>query len=333
MTTGQATDVRRGASAREADATRAGASHQAVALERVDRQVDARHRQAERRGDRPDRRGAVTSAELPQHSPRAWRIEPANAGWRRPLRRPIRPLARNAHALASGQTSQRGSRAAHLAPEVHDRLVPVAGRLAPPATARQPRRHRHPATSSGSAANSSRAITLRTFVSIAATGEPYAIDVTAAAVYGPIPGRASNAEQVGWHGPAVIADDAASRLVQRCGAPRVPQSAPRAQDVSPRGFGERGHVGEPGHEDGERLDHARCLRLLQHHLGDEHRVRIPLALTPRVNGAVRSEPREQRALRRRAFVARPRRRASAEDTGTPRSRPSCPSGPSWPRSP
>ena len=109
--------------------------------------------------------------------------------------------------------------------------------------------------------------------------------------------------EVGRHGAVVIANDATSGLVQRRGAPRVPQSAPRTQDVSPRRLGERAHVGEPVHEHRERLDHARRLRLLEHHLGDEHRVRIPLALTPRIDGAVRPEPREQQTLRRRAFAA------------------------------
>ncbi len=48
-------------------------------------------------------------------------------------------------------------------------------------------------TSSGSRPNATLAITLRTFVSTAATGTPNAIDATADAVYGPMPGSASNA--------------------------------------------------------------------------------------------------------------------------------------------
>ena len=47
-------------------------------------------------------------------------------------------------------------------------------------------------TSSGSRPNANRATTLRTFVSTAGTGAAEAIEATAAAVYGPTPGKVTS---------------------------------------------------------------------------------------------------------------------------------------------
>ena len=141
---------------------------------------------------RADRRGAVTAPELPQHSPARLAHRAGERGLTTTAATPD-PSTGTERARAGQRTGVTAwRRATHLAAEVHDRLVPIAGRLAlEPSRCRvddvgfqdlvglggelEPRHHLGPS------------------VSIAATGERNAIDVTAAAVYGPIPGSASNA--------------------------------------------------------------------------------------------------------------------------------------------
>ena len=179
--------------------------------------------------------------------PRAWRIEPANAGWRRPLRRPTRPLARNAQPPASGHASHRGVGRHTSRPRF------MTAWFQSPGASRASQRDAASATSvsvtsSGSAANASRAITLRTFVSIAATGEPIRDRRHRGRRVRTDAGEGEQRGEVGRHDAVVIADDAASGLVQRGGAPRVPSPPHARSDVSSRRRRERAHVREPLHE-------------------------------------------------------------------------------------
>ena len=132
--------------------------------------------------------------------------------------------------------------------------------------------------------------TRRTLPSSAATGSPWPIDATAAAVYGPTPGSRVNASASRGTRPPVLSDDDACGLVQRDGAPVVasPAHALRtsAREAAPNGA----DVGEARDERVEdRLD-TRRLRLLEHHLGDQGPVGVPAPPPPRVRVTTRPVP-------------------------------------------
>ena len=82
------------------------------------------------------------------------------------------------------------------------------------------------------------------------------------------------------HPATVLVQDHTGSAVERHGAPRIPESPPRAEDV---GAGRRRQIGdrrEAQHERLERRHHACGLRLLQHHLAHQHGVRVGTGAAP-----------------------------------------------------
>lgn len=104
---------------------------------------------------------------------------------------------------------------------------------------------------------------------------------------------------IAWHHAVMLFDDLIGRAVQRHGAPRVAEPAPRPQHVGARRRCQSSNVGESSHERLEGRNDARRLRLLQHDLTDQHGIRIGTsgALAsggaPRVGPASRPVPGQQ----------------------------------------
>ena len=152
---------------------------------------------------------------------------------------------------------------------------------------------------------------------------------------------AAHARQLGEILRPAARRDAAGRAMEIERAPVVAESLPLRDDV---GRGRRGERldGRPALEPGEvARDHARDLRLLQHHLADEDRVRIPrvapgeiasVAVKPsqkqrlhdlHANRAHRPPPGRRPSVRTVAVVARrgrPRRHGSDRSTAPARVR-------------
>ena len=162
----------------------------------------------------------------PTTAPRTCRALPSNGDCRRPDGLPVRPAARNRQWDASGQSPQRGAGRQKTRPRSINAWFhsPGADRVEPRLRVAA---SRSGATSSGSAPWIARAVTLRTLVSIAATGSPWPIDATAAAVYGPTPGRPRRAIRVSRHPAVVVAND-------RCGPPRGGRRRAGCTQVPPR---------------------------------------------------------------------------------------------------
>ena len=142
-----------------------------------------------------------------------------------------------------------------------------------------------------------RSWTRRTFVSTGSTSRPNAKLPTAAAVYGPMPG--SSVRSSGQPRSAT----SARRAVQMTRAPVVAESLPRDDHVRGRSGGERLDGGPALEPATPARDHAVDLRLLQHHLRDEDRVRV--ALSSATADRARS-PRTKRTAGLSSATARPR---------------------------
>ena len=239
--------------------------------------------------------------------PRAWRIEPSNAGCDRPLRRPVRPLARNRHDPASGQRVASGRRAAHRSrPRFITAWFQSPGRsggshLAAAAATSSPRsrraRRRTPAERSpcGRSCRPRRRGPKR-------DGR----DRRGRVRTDPRKGRAARRAPTGTR-RRVAATIAAGRLVERYGASRVAEPAPRRgarRLATPtRACARRGTV--PGTRGTPRpretpASAAASSRRRGRRTG-------PSRPPPRVAGSVRSEPSEQRSLRTAIVRRRPPR--------------------------
>ena len=107
-----------------------------------------------------------------------------------------------------------------------------------------------------------------TFVSTGSTASPNAWLRIAAAVYGPMPG--SSVRSSGQPCSAIAQRGAVE--VER--APVVAEPLPGADHVAGRRCGERRRIGPALEPLEPARDHALDLRLLQHHLADEDRVRV-----------------------------------------------------------
>ncbi len=105
--------------------------------------------------------------------------------------------------------------------------------------------------------------------------------------------------RIARHDPVVICHDRPRGLVQRDGPARVAEPSPGPQHVGPRRARERSDVGEDAQESLERRSDPCCLRLLQHHLADEHGVSVGVPRTrvnrppPRVDAPAGAVPGEQ----------------------------------------
>ena len=132
--------------------------------------------------------------------------------------------------------------------------------------------------------------TRSTFTSTGSTSSPKAKQRTAAAVYGPDAGQLGQVV-----GPAVVA----RRPARRGGgsAPRRLYPSPCHSRITSAGeAAASASTRRPALEPGEvARDDALDLRLLQHHLADEDRVRVARA-PPREVAPVRREPLEQQLL-------------------------------------
>ena len=118
-----------------------------------------------------------------------------------------------------------------------------------------------------------RAVTRRTFVSTAADrAPPNAIEATARRRVRTDPGQRPELIDVRRHRPPWSRDDRAGGLAQGEGAARIAQAAPGAQELGARGRGQRPTSGNRSRNESVGGRDPRRLRLLQHHLGDQHRV-------------------------------------------------------------
>ena len=243
------------------------------------------------RGDRSRRSARV--------APRAWRSDPSKRG---------RCLAGDRATCARrGERAPRAERAdlapwdrtAHLAAEVHDRLVPLGGSVDV-----QPRRRRFTEDTSGHVIGPCGEIDAR----------PHALDVrvhrgdrnpvrearhSGAGVL-PDPGQAPQRNGIARHHPVVTVHDLRRGPMQGDGAAGVTEPAPRAQHVAERRRGQRRGVREALDERLECRCDAHRLGLLQHDLAHQHGERIgpartaPRGSAPGVCPSSRAVPGEQR---------------------------------------
>ena len=124
-------------------------------------------------------------------------------------------------------------------------------------------------------------------MSTAASCRSHANEPTAAAVYGPTPGQR---RQIGR--PAGLGDDR-RRPLQRQRAAVVAEPAPQRQHVARRRVRQRVHRREARQPALVVRHHAQRLRLLEHHLAHEQRVRVARR-APRQGPAHPLVPRQQR---------------------------------------
>ena len=179
-----------------------------------------------------------------------------------------------------------------VAPAARRAAAPRAGTRRSAARARGTRWRRGrtaPARTTASKLSPVRSCTRRTLVSTGSTSRPKAKLPTAAAVYGPTPGQLGQVV-----GPAALGDRS-RRAVQVDRAPVVAEPLPLDDDVGRRRGGERVDR-RPALEPARAARHdAVDLRLLQHHLADEDRVRVG-GLPPRQIAPICPEPSEKQLL-------------------------------------
>ena len=157
-----------------------------VTNERIRRDGDRTGRMARAIGERLGARRALCAEGF--HNGPAHLTSAPFERWLPPAGRlAVRPATRNRQWDASGQSPQRGAGRQKTRPRSINAWFQFPGAEGS-SQAWASRASRSGRTSSGSTPWITRAVILRTLVSTAATGSPYPIDATAAAVYGPTPG-------------------------------------------------------------------------------------------------------------------------------------------------